>query len=369
VRSASALKRLGRIRVGLVGPTRRELASCIQALRQSPDYQVIGCLTTGEKMLADGEAVDATGHRFASIGQLVRHPDVDLVAVLSDGPGVQQSARLAALAGKDVYIDSLPAIGVAPLVELSALAQNNGVRNFVGLPRRLSPANRFIGDRLANGYVGKLRSASLRANIGVATEHPLDAPGESYAPEQLPAAMAFYAAEFLDAFFSITGPPLDLFGVVAAPSQPHSEEDGSRRNACGQLCIAGRLADDAVFSVHFERRKRSQSTLTLDVAGEEGKLKLSHSPALDDRRDRWLVEGGRGENPALRPLAIPKSYTWLSEGFLSARAMGLANIYAAFARDLHEGTNLAPTLEDAIRLFRLTGAVAASAEHGQRISV
>jgi hypothetical protein len=47
-------------------------------------------------------------------------------------------------------------------------------------------------------------------------------------------------------------------------------------------------------------------------------------------------------------LSVPESYNWLPPSELPSAVLELANLYAAYARDVSTGTHLAPTFADAI---------------------
>ena len=50
----------------------------------------------------------------------------------------------------------------------------------------------------------------------------------------------------------------------------------------------------------------------------------------------------------LEVLSVPDSYNWLPPSELPSAVLELANLYAAYARDVSTGTHLAPTFADAI---------------------
>ena len=97
-------------------------------------------------------------HVVDSLDALVRHPEVDLVLVLNTAPQHADTVRAAIAAGKDVYCEWPLTPSVETSKELVRLADAAGVRTVVGLQRRLAPHNRYLGDLLKQGFVGRLRS-------------------------------------------------------------------------------------------------------------------------------------------------------------------------------------------------------------------
>lgn len=76
--------------------------------------------------------------------------------------------------------------------------------------------------------------------------------------------------------------------------------------------------------------------------------------------DDYVIEGANGDNQPLARLDIPASYDWLPPSKLPSAVLELANLYAAFARDVAEGTHLAPTFEDAVWLHRFFDRISSS---------
>lgn len=66
------------------------------------------------------------------------------------------------------------------------------------------------------------------------------------------------------------------------------------------------------------------------------------------------------------PIPTPESYFWSPKGTLSDDAHQMAELYSAFARDLAEGTTVAPTFADASRLHRLLDTIAEASTTGER---
>jgi predicted dehydrogenase len=65
-------------------------------------------------------------------------------------------------------------------------------------------------------------------------------------------------------------------------------------------------------------------------------------------------------------LVASPSPDWLPPFDLPSSVLELANLYAAFARDFHDGTHTAPTFEDGLWMHRLLERIALSPKTGQR---
>lgn len=366
VRSATALKRLGQIRVGLIGPADPTMTGFAAGLQRSSDYVVVAPPDQADAARTSSKA--RTTPAILSAAAVVADPDVDLAAIFSTGEAAVADARTAIRAGRDIYLHSPLTIDMVELAALQTLAQDNNVRHIAGLPRRLSGALRFAGDLVKDGYVGQLQTANIEAETSALPD--LDTPAAVSLP-----SMAMQAAELLDALFSVIGPPRALFGFQVAQGTARDAtkaQTGKARvmsSGWAQLFVAGSLGDAAAFSVRFASRHRGKAAVRIRITGDDGDLALSQSHPFGSRRDLLRIAGARGSGLALRPLAVPKSYAWSTVGLPAAKSHAMLNIFAAFARDLHELTAVAPTLEDAVKLHRLSQAIVTSAETGRRVII
>jgi predicted dehydrogenase len=93
-----------------------------------------------------------------SLSELVEHPEVDLVVMLTTAPQHAEGVRAAIAAKKNVYCEWPLTPKVETSLELLRLAEEAGVRHVVGLQRRLAPHNRYVRDLIAQGYVLRHRS-------------------------------------------------------------------------------------------------------------------------------------------------------------------------------------------------------------------
>ena len=132
----------------------------------------------------------------------------------------------------------------------------------------------------------------------------------------------------------------------------------------------GHYLDAAVLSVHVEGGKRNGSGVQIDITGDAGDLRVTNTSAFGDVGDDYVVKGASVDNLPLQKLEIPASYNWLPDSSLPSAVLEIANLHAAFARDLAAGTHSAPpTFEDAVCLHRLFDNIETSNSKGGRWSV
>lgn len=352
-----------RIRVGIIGASPSAgwaLQAHLPALQTLPDYVVTAVATTRQHSADETARRFGVAHAFDRAQALIEHPEVDLVVVSVRAPDHAPLVRAALAARKHVFSEWPLGVSLAETRELAAEAERAGVRTVIGLQRRLAPGVRYLRDLLAEGYLGRLRSATLH----VATPLLGAVRPESYAYTANAAngvsALATIGAHFLDTVLSAVGEFHTLSAVVARQFETtRILETGELVpvTAPDQVVLGGTLSSGAVISAHFEAGKRNGPILSVVLTGTEGDLVLGH--------DLTLV-GARGDGQPLVPLPTPERYTWTPRGDLNDDAFQVAHLYTAFARDLADGTALAPGFRDAVKLHRLLETIAEASSSGQR---
>jgi predicted dehydrogenase len=127
------------IRVGLVGVGNWARHGHVRVLSLLPQYE----LTAIYSQRREAAATVARDYGFKyvvdSLSELVEHPEVDLVVMLTTAPQHAEGVRAAIAAKKNVYCEWPLTPKVETSLELLRLAEEAGVRHVVGLQRRLAP--------------------------------------------------------------------------------------------------------------------------------------------------------------------------------------------------------------------------------------
>lgn len=316
-----------------------------------PDYELAGsCIFPVQAN--ETSNTSELGRLFGAPSELISHPDVDFIAVAGRSDEALHQIRNAIAAGKDVYCDWPIATNTAAAAELACLAHTSGVRHFVRLECRVSQANLYVHDLLTQGRLGTIRFVHLSAT-------PVLTPESSRSPRPpstMPTTVALY---FLDGLFSVVGWPLRFSCLIADRPSPQGHS-GMRSLPAERLSMTGTLRNDTIFAAHFDRLNHPFEVRT-DIIGDRGRLRVTSHVA--GQTSSVQVEGAYESDPSLLPLTIPRSYDWLSKK-TPANATALAELYAAFAQDLHEGTDRVPTLDDAVRMHRLAGLMVEASDKG-----
>jgi predicted dehydrogenase len=347
---------LPKIRVGLLGIGNWAIRGHIPVLKLLPQYDLVAIQSSRK------DHVDAIAKRFGiarsttSITEVAEHPEIDLVAVLTAAPQHADAVQAVLAAGKDVYCEWPLTTNTKLAIELLELARNAGGHHVIGLQRRLAPTFRYLRDLLEQGYAGKVRSVRMHISMNYFQRRRSNALRWTIPPENFSNAISIYGGHFMDALFTATGWPGALAALLINQfNEITIEETGEAFSTTtpDQLLLTGLIAKNAVVSVHVESGKRNNAGVQIDVTGEDGDLLVRNSSAFGDIGDDYVIEGAQGEGSPLQRLPVPPSYNWVPPSNLPSSVIELANLYAAYAKDLSFGTHWAPTFSDGLRMHRL----------------
>ena len=359
-RSVSALKQTGKIRVGVIGDD-LALRSHVAALNLLAEYELIAVSNQAEQ--------DALSEQHAELGcavisatDLITHPEVDLIAIAGMPTRAQHWICDAIAARKDIYCEWPIAPDPQIATELALCAQSSDVDHFIGLHPRICRGNLFVADLVAQGYVGQIRSVRLFAGT---TKPTGSSPMSDLHPQEESQPLAVLALCLLDGVLPVVRRPRNLYCLTAGGSISEGPLAPSSQGA-HQLAILGSAENGAIFSAQLDGSLRIPH-VQIDITGDRGRIK-SISPA-DDHGERVLVEAARGDDLLMQPLRIPRSYNWSSPAQLPSKTNSLADLYAAFIRDLHEGTSLVATLDDGAKMHHLLHSIREASSSGRRIDL
>ena len=357
-----------KIRVGVVGLGHWSEYGHLPSLQLLPEYELTAVYSRSAEKAASLVARHGFKYAASSLQELVSHPEVDLVLVLTPAFQHEEGIRAAIDAGKDVYCEWPLTPSTALSRELLELADKAGVRTIVGLQRRLNPGYRYVRDLLNRGEIGEVRSVRLHVSV---ERFKRERPASLYytVPENnFSHLLSVFGGHFLDALFAtIVGYPEILSAltvnqfkeitlVETGEVMPHSCPD--------QVVLSGTFKNDAVLVAHFEAGKRNNYGVQLDITGSKGDLKIWNPVSFGDAFNR--IEVARGDDQPMTGLAIPLEYERLQMNELGASARELANLYSAYVSDVKSGSTLAPTFADAVRLHELIDQIVELNRTGQR---
>jgi predicted dehydrogenase len=357
-----------KIRVGIVGAGNWAEYGHIPALKLLPQYAMTAIHSRSQEKADAVAARHGIPQALSSLQALVTHPEVDLVLVLNPAPSHEEAIRAAIAAGKDVYSEWPLTPKTALTQELIALADQAGVRHLAGLQRRLGADYRYVRDLVRDGYIGELRSARLHVSVEYFQSARMQALYFTVPQENYSGLLHIYGGHFFDAVFSMLGHPASISALAVNQFKEVTLiETGEKlpHTLADQVVVNGIFANGAVLTAHLEAGKRNNYGWQLDLTGSSGDLKISNSTSFGQAFN--LIEGAQGDSQPLKVLPVPDRYNWLPPNQLGGSQLELANLYAAYASDLRDGTHLAPTFADALAMHRLIDSIELSNAGGRRV--
>jgi predicted dehydrogenase len=136
-----------------------------------------------------------------------------------------------------------------------------------------------------------------------------------------------------------------------------------------QLVVAARLADGVPLSLQLRGGVPPGTRLLWEIHGTDGDLRVTARnddvPAINIAALK--IESVRKGEREFREIEVPVTDRALLEGGLVGR--NVASVYRMMARDLRQGTRVAPSFDDAVKLHRLVAAVELAGQSGLRTSV
>ena len=359
-----------KIRVGLIGVGNWAEYGHLPALKLLPEYELTAVHSRDPAKAAQLAQRHGIRHALDSVEALVDHPEVDLVVVLNTAPQHEATVRAAISAGKDVYCEWPLTPSAAVSRELTALAEKAGVRHIVGLQRRLNPDYRYVRDLLKDGYIGELRSVRLHISVEYFQRERKASLHFTIPPENFSSLLSIYGGHYFDALFSMLGHP-DSISALAVNQFPEVTliETGEvlKHTTADQVVLSGTFPNGAVLTAHIEAGKRNNYGMQLDLTGTRGDIRIWNTTSFGNAFN--MIEAAQGDSQPMRMLKVPPRYNWLPENELGGSQQELANLYAAYAQDVRDGTHLTPTFADAQRMHDLIDAIELSNRDGVRVKL
>ena len=358
-----------KIRVGIVGLSPgRGFASIahIPALRALPQFEIAAVCTTRQ------DSADAAAKHFGiplaftDPYKLALHSDVDLVTVAVKVPDHHKPVMAAIEAGKHVYCEWPLGRNTAEAEAMLAAAEARGVRHVVGLQGQWSPTIDYVKNLVAEGYVGKVLTATL---IGCAPNWgtTLD---RSYQADFANGAnlMTITGGHQIDALCHCLGEFREVFAfAVSQRSRIVTEDHGEvTLTSPDQLAVSGILKNGAVVSFQIRGGMARGTEFLFEIHGSDGDLVLASTTGGSMQRQELSLHGGQGKGAKLAELAIPATYRYVPGPTPANSPYNVAQLYAKLAESIRSGAPASPGFDAAVRRHRLIDAIVRASTTGQK---
>ena len=359
-----------KIRVGIIGASaKRGFASLahVPALRALPQFEIAAVCTSSQ-----GTADAAARHygvelAFSDPEKLARHPAIDLVTVSVKAPDHYRAVMAAIEAGKHVYCEWPLGRTTDEAARMLDAAKRKGIRHAVGLQGRASPAINYVKDLVAEGYVGRVLSATMvtcAPNWGATLEGAYQADRDNGAN-----LMTITGGHTMDALCHCLGEVRELAALVVSqrdriPVQGTAEIVA--KTSPDQLVVSGIVGDGTVVSFQVRGGMARGTAFLFEIHGDRGDLVLTPTSRASMQRQELIVQGAQGEKAPLATLPIPDKYRFVPEGMSRESPYNVAQVYVRLAESIRGGKPMNPGFDAAITRHRLLDMIARAAETGRK---
>jgi predicted dehydrogenase len=360
----------GPIRVGVVGANVSRgwgTSAHLPALAHLPEFEVVAVSTTRSESAAATAQQFGIAHAFSNNEELVQHPEVDLVAVTVKVPSHAPVIRAALAAGRHVFSEWPLGVDLDEADELSKLAHDAGVIHAVGLQGFYSADARYVGDLIAEGRIGELRSVSVVATGG---------PGGARLPlERLWATDRAAGVNIL----TITGghvlstvaralsrPPAALAAIVAnLDPEATVIETGERVSVSSpnQVGLLGALDGGALLSITLQGgAPPAAAGFSIRIVGTDGALLVTPARAGTSMHIHdWAITLAPAVGQPER-LSVPASYRTAPDEIPAGPARNVAGLYRELAAAISEGRPANTSFGTAVAYHRLLATIERAAD-------
>lgn len=359
-----------KLRVGIVGASPgRGFASIahIPALQALPGLEITAVCTTRR------ESADAAAKHFgiplafADPAQLARHPEVDLVTVCVKVPDHYPPVMAAIDAGKHVYCEWPLGRNTDEAVRMLDAAERKGVRHAVGLQGQVSPAINYARDLIAQGYIGRVLTATMigcAANWGASIDRAYQADSANGAN-----LMTITGGHQIDALCHCLGEFHELAASVVSQRDSIPADDAGGvipKSSPDQLVVNGIVGDGCVVSFQIRGGMARGTEFLFEIHGDAGDLVLTATTRASMQRQELSVQGAQGKGTPLAELPIPARYRWVPDTVPEGSPYNVAQLYAKLADSIRDGKPATPGFDAAVTRHRLIDAIVRASRTGQK---
>ena len=361
-----------KIRIGFIGASASYgwgMRSHLPALLALPEYQLAAVCTSRRETAEESAKRYGAGLAFDDYNEMVRHPDIDLVAVCVRAPLHHRMVMAALEAGKHVVCEWPLGANLAEAEEMASLAKSKGVHSMVGLQANGDPALLRLKELVAEGYVGEVLSCSMtmflegildmgrrspwmadRAQgahvLSISTGHSID-------------VLCFCLGDFKEVSAHVT----TQFTKWEISEKGQTVDVTSPDN----VVVNGVLTSGAVASFHAAYIPWHGTGWRMEVYGMEGTLVATCPQNVMFGPNR--LHGARSKDGALEELPVPDRLTWVPGEVPEGLPFNMAQIYRRLAEAIKGKGNEAPDFDLALKRHRLIEAIERSSDQGVVVQV
>lgn len=349
----------GPLRVGVIGANPSygwSPRTHLPALSALPEFELTAVCTAHQETADASAKAFGAKMAFNDYREMVKHPDIDVVAVVVKVPQHYELTMAALNAGKHVYTEWPLGASLAQSEEMADLAKRQGLRTMIGLQGRRSAALLRMKELVAEGYVGEVVSATMtQFNGGVLTRTSDRTWQADVAAGANTLTITFGHA--IDGVCNTLGEFAQVSSVVSTQVNQWLETDTGRTidvTSPDNVLISGRLKSGAVASAHLAFVPHLGSKHRTEIYGRDGTLVLSNGSGTQFGNSQLF--GAKAGDDQLKEIETNEP-EWITDLGLTGPAMNVAKMWRDFGEAIANGTAVNPDFDAAVARHKLIAAI------------
>ena len=341
-----------KIRVGIVGATVTQGGSGwganahVPALHALPNYELKAVCTAHEDTAKASAEKFGADLAFHNMGEMVAHPDIDLVTIVVRVPWHKELVMQAIDAKKPVCCEWPLGAHVAEAAEMADAAQSAGVASLVGLQAQSDPAVMYARDIVANGEIGDIVTVNLRVMVNAIPER---GDGRIWQGIRKNGAnpMTIPGGHAVDALCYIVGEFAELNARVTTriPMWKHAVTgEDFPVDAPDTVTVAGLLKNGAEAAYQVASVPYNASGTRMEIYGRKGTLVLT-SKSVNIGPSQLFMAIGTSDMEEITP---PEAYQLIPANMAAGPGRNVAQVYARYADAVKSGSAASPDFQHAV---------------------
>ncbi|HEV7662118.1 MAG TPA: Gfo/Idh/MocA family oxidoreductase [Chloroflexota bacterium] len=360
-----------KIRVGIVGATVTKGGSGwgahahVPALKALPDYELKAVCTAHADTAQQSAAAFGADLAFDRFGDMVAHPEIDLVVVSVRVPGHHDLVVQALQAGKAVFSEWPLGANLAEAEAMHSIASANALRTAVGLQAQSDPSLMYARDLVAQGEIGEVLSVSMTSVSQAVTQR---GNGRIWQGDRKNGAntLTIAGGHAIDALCFVLGEFAEVTARLATRiPEWHNTDTGATMavDSPDWVSVTGRLSGGAEVSFLTATVPFNPSGHRFEIYGSDGTLVIDGGATNGGPNH---LHAARGREP-LAPMDVPRQYHLVPDGVPSGPPRNVAQAYARLAAAVRADNAFEPDFAHAVKRHRLVDAIERSSAEGRTI--
>lgn len=361
-----------KLRVGVIGANLQGSWGAwahLPALAAHPRMEAVAVATTHQESADAVAGKFGIAHAFADPRALAEHPDVDVVAVCVRVPAHRELVMLALDAGKHVYCEWPLGRETGEAEEMAREAEGKGLVHMVGLQARSSPVLAHLRDLIAEGAIGRVRSAGMVHSCDWISK---PAPSMAYLQDRSSGAhfLSIPGGHSIDALCWLLGEYQTLSATlktVTTEVEIVGTGEQIHRSSADEILVSGELAGGALASVRLSGAPSPGTGIRLEINGDKGDLVVTAAPGARGIQMSDLSLLKTVGMAKLAPVEIPDHYYAVPVPARSGPPLNVGQAYVRLADAIENGGRASPDFHEAAARHRTLDRIEQAARTGDRL--